>query len=383
MRVAVFSHAYFEPENRKLLWELARHAELRVITPASFLSPPEDRDFRGGRYVPDRETEHLFATYSMLPLRRGGRIANYALTSLDFGLRRFGPDIIHVDHEPWAPVAAQAVGARSVAGTDARVVLGMKVNTYRTGRALVGPLRRGLGRAGLWRATRVIAASRATAGLVQSTFDVPREKIDLVPHQAVDVDLFSPAPVGPRAQTTPIVVGYAGRLHPEKGTGDLVEAVRRAHRKDPGRLRLRLLGSGPLDGWLRALAKQYEWLELLPAVPGHQVADFLRGLDIFAMPTGVREEREEHDGHAMTQALACGLPTVGTRSGILPELLDGVGVIVDPHDPDALAEALLALSDDPDRRRELGTRGRRRAEAEWAIEVVARRRIASYERASA
>jgi glycosyltransferase involved in cell wall biosynthesis len=64
---------------------------------------------------------------------------------------------------------------------------------------------------------------------------------------------------------------------------------------------------------------------------------------------------------ALMEAMACGIPVIGTQTGGIPELLrDGAGLVVPPNDPEALAEALRSLAGRPALRRELGAEGRKR-----------------------
>jgi glycosyltransferase involved in cell wall biosynthesis len=74
------------------------------------------------------------------------------------------------------------------------------------------------------------------------------------------------------------------------------------------------------------------------------------------------------------EAMACGVPVVATTGGALPEVVgtDGrTAALVPPGDPGALATALLALLDDPDRRAALGAAGRERAASRYSWRVTA------------
>ena len=100
----------------------------------------------------------------------------------------------------------------------------------------------------------------------------------------------------------------------------------------------------------------------------------MRGLDLYALPARILPDHEEHDAHALLQALACGLPAIGTVSGIIPEILsEPDDVLVDPGDPDGLAAALVELAGDRDRRGRLAGRGRRLAEERYSLDRVADR----------
>ena len=106
----------------------------------------------------------------------------------------------------------------------------------------------------------------------------------------------------------------------------------------------------------------------------------MRGLDAFVAPSRVELDHEEHDGHAALQALACGLPTIGARSGILNEILaDDVGLLVGPGDAGDLAAAIARLGGDPELRGRLGNVGRAKAVAEYSIERYVEDRTEIYD----
>jgi starch synthase len=79
--------------------------------------------------------------------------------------------------------------------------------------------------------------------------------------------------------------------------------------------------------------------------------------------------------------MADGVPVIGARVGGIPELVvDGqTGLVVPPEDPPALAAALESLARDPERRRDLGRRGRERAETEFSADRATQRMLALYE----
>jgi len=71
-------------------------------------------------------------------------------------------------------------------------------------------------------------------------------------------------------------------------------------------------------------------------------------------------------------AMALGRPIVSTRVSMIPEILDGCGLVVEPGDPDALAGALAFLLDDPAEASALGLRARARAEERYSYAAARR-----------
>jgi glycosyltransferase involved in cell wall biosynthesis len=143
---------------------------------------------------------------------------------------------------------------------------------------------------------------------------------------------------------------FVGSDFPRKGGFDLLRAweARRLHE----RATLALMTGWPLDA-----------SRLPPGVVVHRGVSaytdawcaLWHEADLFVMPTS-----DEAWGNVFQEAAAAGLPAIGTRITAVPEIIeDGVtGVLVPPHDADALARALDTLLESPERRRDMGARGR-------------------------
>ncbi len=147
-----------------------------------------------------------------------------------------------------------------------------------------------------------------------------------------------------------------------KGGAVLVEAFRRLRRRRPT---ARLLVAGPRQR-LRlppgAVQLGFVGFDELPALCAQA--------SVFALPT-----LREPFGIAYLDAMACGLPCVGTRLAAVPEIVRHglTGLLVPPADPAALANALEELLSDPEGARAMGRRGRERVAAFYRWELVAER----------
>lgn len=341
-----------------------------VVTLSRYPVPPgrEGEVFRPV-IVPD-DPRHV----GLRPLYRPGSpfVAQYAFASLSLHFRRLRPDVIHTEYPPWSPVFWQALLARRLFVPNAKIVLFAKKNTYRRHSGAAQAVKDALTRQGLRRMDLVMAASRMAADMYVRELQVPREKVEVVTAIGVDGDAFRAGTGGDRASDE-LVVGYCGRLEPEKGVTDLVDAVELARRRHGARVRLRVLGGGSLAEKLIERAATEDWLEVLPGVFSTEVPAFMRTLDLYVLAARVLPDHQEHDAHALLEAQVAGLPVIGTRSGIIPELLsDGLGLLIPPEDSAALARAIAGLATDVDRRAELARRGGEKAHREYLLEHVAR-----------
>jgi glycosyltransferase involved in cell wall biosynthesis len=144
---------------------------------------------------------------------------------------------------------------------------------------------------------------------------------------------------------------FIGKDFERKGGPVLVDAFARVRRSHP---KARLLIAGAAAPPREAIPPGVFFLGLV-AMP--DVAALLSQATIFALPT-----LREPFGIAFLDAMACGVPCVGTRIEAVPEIVrDGeTGLLVPPGDPAALALALDRLLSDPMRARAMGARGRAR-----------------------
>jgi glycosyltransferase involved in cell wall biosynthesis len=218
--------------------------------------------------------------------------------------------------------------------------------------------------AGLTRLGHVIAPSQAMADFMVEHGFAPR---------LVHVIGYGVEPDGvhePREHEV-LVAAVAANLEYWKGIDLLIEAARLVEAP----VRLEIYGVGALGEELERQAQE--------AGVDARFHGFVRDIrarlaeaDVLVQPS-----RADTLPLAVLEAMAGGLPVVGTRVGGIPELVvDGeTGFVVPPEDPRALAAALDALAAGPERRRDLGRRGRARAEEVFSPERTTRRMVALYE----
>jgi glycosyltransferase involved in cell wall biosynthesis len=165
------------------------------------------------------------------------------------------------------------------------------------------------------------------------------------------------------------VVGYAGRLVPEKGVDVLIDAA-----AGLDQVVVRLVGNGPLRAGLEARAREKGvMLEVDSAVKHEDMAAAYAGFDVLVLPSRTTETWAEQFGRVLVEALWCRVPIVGSDSGEIPWVIEttGGGIVFPEGDVNALREALGRLRDSPPLRCELAERGRARAEAQFSVAAVA------------
>ncbi len=229
-------------------------------------------------------------------------------------------------------------------------------------------------------AARVVTCTQYNVDYLRARCpDLPSGHIALV-HHGVAVERAPTRAADPQADA---LVVAAGRLVDKKGFGILIDACARL-RESGVRFHCRLYGDGPLSGSLaRAIrvAGLTDHVHLAGWVDGPALAQALATAAVFAMPSQV-SKGGDRDGipNVVLEAMAAGVPVVATRVSGIPEAVqDGVnGILVEPGDANALADALQQVLDAPDRRLSMGRAGRARAEEEFDLTVSARRLTAAF-----
>ncbi len=209
--------------------------------------------------------------------------------------------------------------------------------------------------------TRIVCNAHALKGVIVRLHSVDPSRIMVVPN-AVPADFFAPGDGSKAAEPT---VLYVGRLAPEKDLPTLLEGFRITRQRIPN-ARLNIVGNGKLKSQLERFVRRCSLDASVQLLPGREdIRPLLRQAWVFAM-TSIREASP----NVMLEAMATGLPVVGTRVGGIPELVqhEETGIVVEPETPSALADALTRLLKDEQLRQSMGQRGRERVLAFHTME---------------
>lgn len=201
----------------------------------------------------------------------------------------------------------------------------------------------------------------------------------------VDTDFFKPGTgntaIRKRLGLTSAgpVVGTVSRLAPNRGHLSLLEAFVQVRAKFP-EAQLLLTGKGEYRETIIQRAKT------LGLQPGREVIltgywdgdlrDILSLLDVFVLQSA----GSEGTARALLEAMACGLPTVVTRTDGMDDIVEDEtsGIVVPPSDPEALSTKLISLLQDQNRAKIIGQRARERAISEFDQWVQAKRVETAY-----
>lgn len=243
----------------------------------------------------------------------------------------------------------------------------------------------------------LLPVSHSVAGLLRRNYQVPEEKMRVV-HNGLDGTFFAQRAAAERlARLRASLLGpedklvlFAGRLNPMKGVTFLVESAARvaAARRS---VRYALVGGADNRDYGEAVRQRiarHPILEgrilLLGKLPRHQLALLYQVADLAVVPSIY-----EPCGFASLEAMAAGLPVVGTAVGGISEMIahDKTGLLVPvvpardgrrEVDVEALARAQLTLLDDPEAARRLGEAGRLRLQELFSRERLVAKTLAAF-----
>jgi len=361
MRILMLCKACVVGTYQRKLEEMARlpGVDLRVLTPP-------------GWYDPDRgmlslERAHV-SGYDLraTPIRFNGHFHLSYYPKIGREIRAFQPDVVHIDEEPYNLATWHALYHARRAGARTLFFSWQNIN-----RRYPWPVRIGE----QWVLRRVDCAIMGTP----SAAEVWRAKgyrgpLAVIPQFGVDPDLFQP-PERPRRGGT-FRVGFVGRLVEEKGGALLLDALAQID----GLWQLDVIGDGPQRGALEAQAKRLRVADRVTfdTLPSGRMASFYQGIDTLAVPSLTRPNWKEQFGRVIIEAMACGVPVIGSDSGAIPDVIGDAGLIVPEANRTALADALRQLMHDPALRSRLGEQGRRRVLDQYTQAQVAAQTVAVY-----
>lgn len=220
-------------------------------------------------------------------------------------------------------------------------------------------------------ADAIICPSRATANDLLDRSGVDPGRVWVI-HEAAD-PRYQPGeqPVNPVTDVGRPYILTVGSIEPRKNVKVLIEAVKRM---PPGRRPLvkivgtkgsafpeiaRLVSSNQLDRWVSFMGRMGT-KEIVTLYQNALASTYLSLYEGFGLP--------------VVESMATGCPVVASNLSSIPEVAGDAAVLVDPHDADAVASALLRLMDDPSHRADLRSRGLTRA-ATFTWTAAARRTI--------
>ena len=294
------------------------------------------------------------------PIRIRRRIWHFAVLQLRLWMTCGRPSVLYIrSHHAVLPTLAIAKirGVKTILeinGTFHDLLLSYPWTRF------LGPLADWIGIACLRTADAVIAVTPAIADWVKQVGG--RKHVFVVPNGA-NVNLFRPD--GARCGLLPFpYVSFVGALSPWQGIDILLRAI--GEQEWPADVRLVIVGEGCARSSVEQAAVRNPSLIYLGRRRYHEIPGIIAGAIAGLSPQTNSQGRAEYGLYPLKlfETLSCGVPAIVTDFSGQRDVIQehDCGIVVPPENPAAIARAVASLYIQPERRREMGLRGRRAVE---------------------
>ena len=355
--LTVISHSCVLPENQRLWAEVARQPEVQLTLIAPLRWQAALQGPLQFSALPELQQQAR-----PLRIHWPGQPHLHVYRGLKAQLTALRPDVVYLDEDPHSLVAAQVLPLQAALGF--RLVITLKQNILKH---YPPPFS--------WVEQRTYRLACCAAATSTECVQVAQAKGFRRPAEVIGYPIDTTAfhPHGKVPEPERVRVGFAGRLVPEKGVADLIDALAMAQRQ--AAFRLSVIGDGPEGPRLQEQAQRQlqpnSW-GFFDHLPAEEMPEWYRTLDVLVLPSLTTAHWKEQFGRVLGEAMACSVPVIGSSSGFIPEFIDstGGGVVYPEGDVPALADALVTLAADPALRQRLGQQGRAGIEREYSLAAV-------------
>ena len=307
--------------------------------------------------------------HDLLPLAPRAEVDLHAGWKLSRIVRQVKPDVVHA-HDPHAVAAASLAlsfltsGKCPVLLASRRVAFRLKGNAFSR-----------------WKYHQVHCFVAASDAIRQMLIDggIERQRVVTV-HEGIDLHRVQAEPAANiHAElwlpTHAPIVGAVAALTQEKGHKHLIDAAALVVRQVPD-ARFVIMGDGELRPSLERQIKELH-LEKHVILPGFRadVLSFIKSFDLFVMSS-----LAEGLGTSLLDAMALSKATIASNTGGMPEVVahGQTGLLVPPRDQNALADAIIELLRDPERRDRMGQAGLERVGRMFSADRMVERTLEVY-----
>jgi glycosyltransferase involved in cell wall biosynthesis len=365
MRITLLSKALVTGAYQRKCELIAAHPDVELTV----CVPPV---WRTGEHIAHLEHVHTRG-YALveLPIHLNGNYHLHYYSQLAQQFQHAQPDIVHIDEEPYNLATFQAL--RAARALHARALFFSWQNLVRQ---YPPPF--------CWIERYVLANSQCAVAGSQEAAQVLRGKgfarqIDVIPQFGVDPDVFSPRTLASAQPRARFLIGYVGRLVKEKGVDLLLQALAGL----PESVRVMIVGDGEELLNLRNLAMRLNVagrVEFVPLVSSTRMPFIYAQLDALVLPSRTQVNWKEQFGRVLIEAMASGVPVIGSTCGEIPQVIGDAGLLFPEGDAMALSQQLCALIEQPTCCADLAQRGRARVLARYTMQSIADDTVAVYRR---
>jgi glycosyltransferase involved in cell wall biosynthesis len=366
MRVLRIAHSSLTPALRQRERALARcypDLNLEVVTTQRWREAEMDVDATPDDLFPVRTARSLLSKHIQLFV--------YDPRPIIKALREHQPDLIDMSHEPYSVAGAEILTLCNWFAPQIPVVMQTNQNILHDYPFPFNWLER--------RAFRRVAAAYACSETVCEVlrakgFDKPAPIIPF----GVNTEAFRPRPARSERSDRPLTIGYVGRMLPGKGLNVLADALEELRGVA---WQLLVVGDGPERAEFERRLTASNLLartRFTGAINFSLVPELFQELDLLVIPTETTKRIREQFGRVIVEAMASGVPVIGSTCGAIPEVIGNAGTVFPEGDAVGLARALRQMLSDQGLRERLAVAGLERAK-QYSWERVAEKTYDLYQ----
>lgn len=356
------SHTYVTPMNQRKLQAMARRgSDIYLVTP--FFVKDTLREIRLSVLADAKfkvfPVRSYFGTHNSIRIFHSGDLRK--------ALAQIRPDVVLLEQEPYSLSTFQVMREKQRFGFKTLLFTFQNIfKKYPPPFSIIESRNLKL--------ADVLLAGNEDARSVWQKKGMPVEKICVIPQVGVDFDEFFASGkviAKTRLGVTGFVIGYAGRFVEEKGVHVLLEAL--CYLKDLP-LTLALAGKGPYRNHLESQIQTLGLNDRVTFVKGlthERMPEFMNSLDVLVLPSLARKHWREQFGHVLIEAMACGIPCIGTATDPINAVIGDGGLTFPMGDAKQLAEHIRLMYTSPLTRERFSQQAIRRVERHYTNDVIA------------
>jgi glycosyltransferase involved in cell wall biosynthesis len=345
MRVLRVAHSSLTPALRHRERALARcypDVDLEVVT---------TERWREAEVEVDAAPDDLFPVWTARPyLSKHIQLFAYDPRPIIKALRTHRPHLIDLNHEPYSVACAELLTLCGWFAPNVPIVMQTAQNIHHNYPPPFSWFEQ--------RAFRRVAGAYACS---ETVVEVLRAKgftkpAPIVPF-GVSTEAFRPRPAGSKRSDGPLTIGFVGRMLPGKGLNVLAAALEKLKSEE---WRLLVVGDGSecKEFEQRLTAAGFSNRAVFTgAINFDLVPAYFHQMDMLVLPTETTKRMREQFGRVLVEAMASGIPVIGSTCGAIPEVIGDAGLVFREGDADALAGELRRMLSDEDLRERLVVAG--------------------------
>lgn len=336
IRVLLISHAYVVGVNQGKLNAIANTGNVEI----GLLAPSNWKALEWNRLIPLETPYSHIRIYSAPVLFSGrGGAHIYAPWTIWQVLHDFRPDIVQVEEEVFSLCAFELAIWSRFSGKPLAIFGWENIDRR------LSSFRRWICRFVLNTASLVISGNQDGAEILRRWGYTGL--LEVMPQMGVDPEFF--APRLQKVSDRLLHIGFLGRLTHSKGIDLILDAAHKL-RQQGFNFRILICGSGLIKAELKQISQKQgltDWVIWQDPVRHEQAPEVISKFDVLVLPSRTTPEWKEQFGHVLIEAMAMGVPVVGSNSGEIPNVIGRSDLVFQEENTQELASILARLILEP------------------------------------